>query len=52
LLGDGGCGRGSCRLVGVVTEEAEVVVAGGHGWPRVAALGLRRGLRSQPRRRR
>lgn len=52
LLGGGGCGRGSCRLVGVVTEEAEVVVAGGHGWPRVAALGLRRGLRSQPRRRR
>jgi hypothetical protein len=39
--------------VGVVTEEAEVVVAGGgHGWPRVAALGLRRGLPSRPRRRR
>lgn len=54
LLGSGGgLGRGRCRLVGVVTEEAEVVVAGGgHGWPRVAALGLRRGLPSRPRRRR
>lgn len=38
--------------VGVVAEEAEVVVAGGHGMALVAALGLRRGLRSRPRRRR
>lgn len=38
--------------VGVVTEEAEVVVARGHGMALEAALGLRRGLRSRPRRRR
>lgn len=47
-LGGGRLGSG----VGIVTEEAEVVVARGHGMALEAALGLRRGLRSRPRRRR
>jgi hypothetical protein len=42
-------GRLGGRLGSGVTEEGEVVAARGHG---MAALGLRRGLRSRPRRRR